>query len=81
LRISSDPPPVRAKPHREVLADGKAGEDLPPLGYVDDACLGNAMRRPARHVLPGHEDLARLGSNEPGDRAEDGRLAGAVRTE
>src|SRR5438552_87284 len=69
-------PNVRA--HLEVLPDGEVGEDATSLGTVGDAGredvrgLGAVDRAPVEHDAPAR------GGEQAGDRAQRGRLAGAV---
>ena len=45
------------------------------------ALAGDAVEGPARDVLPVQSDLARVGLAEAGAAVEEGRLAGAVRSD
>src|SRR6058998_1449062 len=69
-------PNVRA--HLEVLPDGEVGEDATSLGTVGDAGredvrgLGAVDRAPVEHDAPAR------GGEQAGNRAQRGRLAGAV---
>src|SRR5207247_3826702 len=56
-------------------------EEAAVLGDVDDAAREHARRREARDVVAVEDDPARARPEEAGERAQDGRLAGAVRAD
>ena len=65
----------------EVLHDRERGEDAPALGDVGDPERGPVARSEGSEVPPSIGDAAGLGRDRAGDRLEQGRLAGAVRTD
>src|SRR5690606_20293693 len=70
----------------EVLLDGEFLEDPPTLEDVLDPALGQGRGAQVAHrsAVEGHRalaDLAVVDVEQPGERSEDGRLAGAVGAE
>ena len=62
----------------EVLAHGEARKDLAALGDVHDAALDHPVARQAIDALAFEAHLAPARAQEPRDRAQHRRLAGAV---
>src|SRR5207247_476079 len=64
----------------EVLLDGEIGKDAAILGRVADAHARPLVRRPPRDLLALEANDAAARWQEPHDRIDGGRLAGAVAT-
>ena len=70
---------AREGAHLEVLADRHAREDAPALGRLGDADLARPRGRSVSWISrPSKTDRALLRRQDPGDRAQRRRLAGAV---
>src|SRR3989454_5686901 len=67
-----------ARAQLEVLAHPPGPEDLAPLRHVGDAARDHLRRRPAVDPLALELDAAAAKRQQPGDRAQRRRLAGAV---
>src|SRR5262249_38786643 len=67
--------------HREIFRNRQRRENLPPFGYLANPAVADAVARPARDVLSAVEDSAGGGPLHPGNRADQRRLAGAVRAD
>src|SRR5581483_9486807 len=65
----------------EVVADVEVREDAPALGDEYQAVLGDLVRGPAVDPLPTEPDGTTPGLDQPGNRAQRRRLAGAVGAE
>ena len=73
------PPAVRA--HLQVLLHGERPEDAAPLRDQGDAERDASVVGDLRHVLAVEQHLPRGRVHHPGDRLQQGGLAGAVRTD
>ncbi len=73
--------PVGVAAEQEVLQDRGVLEELDVLEGARDAAPGDLVRRHARDVLVAEDEPARARIVDPRDEVEDGRLAGAVRTD
>src|SRR5450759_2045145 len=62
----------------QVLLDGEAGKDPPPLGDHRDAHAHPLVGAHLVHRFPLEQDPSGTGTQHAGDRLEHGRLAGAV---
>ena len=62
----------------EVVEHGEVGEDAPPLRHQRDTRAEDRLGRLAGHVAPLERHAARGRRHEPGDGAEQRRLARAV---
>ena len=71
--------PERAEP--EVLLDGQLLDDAASFGDVGDAAADDVLDRGAQEVDRRRSGPTRPGSHQPGDGAQQRRLAGAVRAE
>src|SRR5450759_2520830 len=65
-------------PHVEVLADRQVGEDVRHLWHISESPADELFGRLTRHVDPQDRHRARTRANQPGDRLQQGGLAGAV---
>src|SRR5206468_343539 len=78
------PPPVlrRLEPaEHQVVGDAELREELAPARDVADPEPRQLVRAPAVDGPAGEDDPAALGREDSGDRAQQRRLAGAVRPE
>ncbi len=64
--------------HREILVDGEIRENHPALRHMAKSARHDPMRRQRRDVFAEKRDLARLRSQQSGDRAQRGGLPRAV---
>jgi hypothetical protein len=69
------------EPHLQVLLDGEPREHVVGLRDEADAQLDQLVRLLAGDVLPAQGDGARAHPDQPEQRLEQGRLAGAVRAD
>src|ERR671914_270013 len=67
--------------HLQVLEDGHAEEDPATLGALGDALADKLVRSGALNLLAVEDDLALPRRQDAVDRAQGGRLAGAVRAD
>src|SRR5262249_27951831 len=72
---------ARANADHDVLQHGQRREQRVILERPTDAQRGNVVRPEAEDRAAGQEDRALARSIEPADAVEEGRLAGAVRTD
>ena len=70
---------VGAEEH--VVLDAEKGKEAPPLKDVGDAHGGAAMRRRAVNAPSLEADMPDAWLQQPGDRVDERRFAGAVRAE
>src|SRR5260370_6687213 len=77
-----DPLPYAVLPavatHVQVLANRELREDIRHLRHVGDAFANELIGRQTRHVYPSHPHDAFARADEPGDRFNECRFAGAV---
>jgi hypothetical protein len=65
----------------QVLVDRELDDDATPLRHVREAAADDVLDRDARDVLAGQRDRAGLRPDQAVDRAQQARLAGAVRAQ
>ncbi len=66
---------------RQIVGDRELGEDTVPLDDMGEPGLRDVARAPAGEVVAGEDDRSGFPAQEPGDGAQQGRLAGPVRPE
>ena len=66
---------------QQVVVHGQSAEQPPPFRDVHDAARQHLIGGKRCDVLAGEPDMARGRRHQPGDRAQQGRLAGAVRSD
>ena len=80
-RASRPLSPPRHHPDPQVLLHGELGDHALSLGHVGDAGPDDLLRALARHVVVGQQDPAAARSDHAAHRAEQRRLARAVRAQ
>ncbi len=66
---------------KQILADRKRSENLAPFGDLDKPKLDDLVRRPAAQLLAVELDRAGADIEQPRQRQQRGRLAGAIGAE
>jgi len=74
-------PVPRVGSHFEVFEHRQRAEHLPPFRHVCDPEMSPLPSCDAKEVVPFIDDPAGDGRDGPGNRLEQGRLAGAIRAD